>query len=239
MPASSSALFTITLDPFCKPWKKLRGVLAEAQRRGMEIVVALDDRTCVDCFRTFFELGIAVTTFRSHGMTENGYRVVQQVQSDFALMVADDEIPSTPLWDFAMRPTSPSRFGVVVIPVLGERLMSGHIGWQERLVWVDGWRFVPRVLENGKRTMFEGTVRSDAPMIVLLDQTPEGVLFNPGVMIWHYLLEAPREEREAKAARYAEFDPYGNHKARLFYEDQPNVLIDLPENIRRYLPQEV
>lgn len=196
----------------------------------MEIVLAMDDRTCAACAEELAQSG-AVVAFRSGGIPERGYRALGQVRSDFALRVDDDEIPSRPLWDFAMRPPSPSRFGVLVVPILGDRMMSGHTGLMERLFWTEGWRYVPRTRADGQRTLFEGHVESPAPLVPLL--LKDGA--TPGLFIAHYLLEAPREERERKAARYDSFDPHRSHRDRLIYEDQPEAFVPIPEAMRRYM----
>ena len=201
----------------------------------MEIVVALDDKTCDACTKGLADLPIHVVRFTSNGVSENGYRVIRYVKSDFALMLADDEIPSEPLWDFAQHPPQPARYGVPIVPILGDKMMTGHTGIQERLIWVDGWRWVGREVD-GKHTLFEGHSEADTPLIPLLVDTPTGRA-NTGMVIWHYLLEAPREEREAKAARYKRADPYGDHESRLFYEDR-DCLEPIPEDLKRLLPAE-
>jgi len=65
---------------------------------------------------------------------------------------------------------------------------------------------------------------------------------NPGVLIWHYLLDAPREERVAKAARYTiasgrpETDK--DNLRRVLWEDNPGALRDLPPQLEKLLPKE-
>jgi hypothetical protein len=163
-------------------------------------------------------------------MTERGYKILPLVKTDFALMLADDEVPSVPLWEFA--PPAPARYGVPIIPILGDKMHVGHVGVQERLVWVDGWRWVGREVD-GKKTLFEGHSESPVPLVPLLVDLPDGTRANAGILLWHYLLEAPLEEREAKAQRYTSFDPYGDHRSRLFPKD--DELVPIAADLRRYL----
>lgn len=86
------------------------------------------------------------------------------------------------------------------MPILGDRVW-GPVGLQERLFWRDGWRWV-----GG----FKGHSESPVPSLIIEN--------NPGIVIWHHLLDAPRSEREEKAARYAAIDPDTDHRLRLIYE---------------------
>lgn len=228
-----TAYFTIVYRPFL-PWKHTERTLRIARERGFEIVVAWDDRNSRSDYERIRTLADTVVPFTSHGMTEYGYKVSRHIKSEFALILADDEEPADPLWDIAANPPSASRFGIPVIPVLGDRYMKGHIGMQERLSWMEDWELVPRVRHDGIETMFEGRFQSPAPMVEMLtDKLP----YNAGLLIWHYLLEAPRAEREAKAERYAKYDIFGDHATRLFWEEQPESLIDIPVEMRQYLPK--
>lgn len=214
--SSRSALFIITFEPF-RDWKFTDIVLTEANDRGFETVVAMDDRSTIQDRIRLREFADTVVPFPG-GMTENGFRVLRHVKSDFALMLADDEQPSEPLWEFAAHPPSPNRFGIPVLPILGDKIYQDHVGLQERLVWLDGYK---------GPTTFEGDSEG-APKAVI---DP-----NPGAVIWHYLLDAPRDEREEKARRYAKHDPKSDHRSRLIWEEHTEALVPIPKHLRKYLP---
>ena len=139
-------------------------------------------------------------------------------------MVADDEEPSEMCWDFAQTPPFPARFGIPIIPIKGRKVWTYDVGVSDRLLHRRGWRWI-----GG----FEGHSEG-ARMVTMSD--------NPGVLIWHYLLDAPREERVAKAARYTivsgrpETDK--DNLRRVLWEDNPRALRDLPPQLEKLLPKE-
>ena len=207
-----TALFQITRDPF-KPWKTSDRVLREARRRGFEVVVAMDDRTSGEDWYRLLHLADTLIPFKSPGHCEVAYQHVSAVRSDFVLLISDDEAPSENLWTFAANPPHQARYGIPVLPVLDGRLYSLDVGIQERLFWKHGWKWV-----GG----FEGT--SEGAKQVYMDR-------NPGIVVWHYDLEAPRKEREAKAARYARLDPDTDHRKRLIWEEHPEAFKPLPDGL--------
>ena len=146
--------------------------------------MALDDRTSKEDEARVRSLADKVFLWESQGYCELAYRFVQRCSSDFVLMVADDEEPSEMCWDFAQTPPFPARFGIPIIPIKGRKVWTYDVGVSDRLLHRRGWRWI-----GG----FEGHSEG-ARMVTMSD--------NPGVLIWHYLLDAPRDERVAKAARY-------------------------------------
>lgn len=213
-----TSLFTITHRPFL-PWKTTEHLWAEARARGFEVVVALDDRSMAD-FDRCLQLADRVLTFTALGSCEAAYDLIPELGVESILLISDDEYPSAPLWDFAAAPPFKARFGIPVIPVLGDQMYRPDIGLQERVFSTEGWRW-----EGG----FEG--RSRGARKVVLER-------NPGVLVWHYDLTAPRQEREAKARRYTRLDPLTDHRTRLIYEERPEGLVPLPAHLRAFLPQE-
>lgn len=207
-----TALYQITHDPFL-PHKRSERVLREARRRGFEVFVAVDDRTSPADITRLHGLADTVVPFTSPGHCEVAYEYVSQVKSEFVLLISDDEAPSENLWRFAADPPLVARYGIPVLPVLGGRVYSLDLGIQERLFATAGWRWV-----GG----FEGT--SEGARQVYMDK-------NPGIVVWHYDLEAPRAEREAKAARYAALDPASDHRKRLIWEEHPEAFKDLPPGL--------
>lgn len=218
-----------THDPFL-PWKHAERVWREAHRRGFEVVVCVDDRTVIgDAQRIVAD---QVLFWHSAGHVEDAFPLIQSCSEDFVLLIADDEEPSALLWDFAQDPPFPARFGVPVIPVRGTKFWSIDCGVQERLVYRLGYRWIPRTLEDGTTTTFEG--RPDGVKQVTLER-------NPGAVIWHFLLDAPRSEREEKAHRYAAIDHSSveYHMSRLAYEDHPEHFKELPLALAAMLPKEM
>lgn len=219
-----------TRDPFL-PWKHAQRVWVEARRRGFEVVVALDDRTSMADTHKVSEFADQVVRWTSDGHVEDAFVHIQMCSSDYVLLIADDEEPSDLLWDFAAEPPFPARYGVPVIPVKGTRFWSIDCGMQERLVYKKGYRWISRTLDDGSLTTFEG--RPDGAPQVTIER-------NPGAVIWHYLLDAPREEREEKAARYARIDhsTVEYHLKRLAYEEHPEFFKELPPHLAAMLPKE-
>lgn len=186
--------------------------------------MALDDRTSKEDEARVRSLADKVFLWESQGFCELAYRFVQRCSSDFVLMVADDEEPSEMCWDFAQNPPFPARFGIPIIPIKDRKVWTYDVGVSDRLLHRRGWRWI-----GG----FEGHSEG-ARMVTMSD--------NPGVLIWHYLLDAPREERIAKAARYTiasgrpETDK--DNLRRVLWEDNPGALKDLPPQLARLLPKE-
>lgn len=210
-----TSLFCITLDPFAGEWKKLSSVLPEAKRRGLEVVVAMDDRCTLDDRLQLDALSDQLIPFKSPGHCEVAYRYIHRAKGDFILLVSDDEQPSEALWDLAANPPGPYRYGIPVIPIVNGQMYKPDLGIQERLFYKDEWRWV-----GG----FEGHSVSPYPQVTL-DR-------NPGAVIWHHHLEAPREVREAKAARYSALDPMTDHRARVIWEEHPEGLVDIPKGLQ-------
>lgn len=179
----------------------------------------MDDRTKPEQADELRTLADRLVTFKSPGHCEVAYKYVPLCSGDFVLLVSDDEEPSPDLWTLAMNPPSPSRFGVAVMPIVNSRLYRPDIGWQERLFWKEGWRWT-----DG----FEGKSESPAPIVAT------------NAVLWHYHLEAPREEREAKAKRYADIDAAlgrmpVDHRTRLIWEERPDGLAPIPKHLRAQL----
>lgn len=217
-----------TFNPF-EPWKHAERVWREAKRRGFEVVVALDDRTSAQDERRMVDVD-RVIRWHSQGHCEDAFPLIQECSEDFVLLLADDEEPSAMLWDFATTPPFPARFGVPVIPVKGTQFWTIDVGMQERLIYRKGYKWIPRKLPDGTMTTFEG--HPEGARQVTVDR-------NPGAVIWHFLLDAPREEREEKAARYAEIDQstVEYHLKRLAWEDHPELFKELPPNLAAMLPK--
>lgn len=213
----ATTLFMITRDPFQK-WKHTTKVLPRAKRIGMEVVVALDDQTSVEDAARIGAMADQVLPWKSQGHCEDAYALVPQCSGDFVFLVSDDEEPSDLCWRIAAEPPYPARYGIPVIPILGRKMWRPDIGIQERLFVKKDWAW-----HGG----FEGHSESPAKALVMGS--------NPGVVIWHYYLSAPREEREAKARRYATFGP-GEHWARLIWEERPDELVPMGDHMTRHLP---
>ena len=212
-----TTLFTVTRDPF-KPWKRASKVWREAHRRGFRVFVALDDRSAPEDIQLCGELADEVRTFTGT-CCEDAFGLVHELQDDWVLRIDDDEEPSDLCWRLALEPPFFARFGIPVIPILGDKMWRPDVGIQERLFPSVGWSWSGGF--NGK---------SESPHKSVVIGT------NPGVIIWHYLLEAPREEREEKAARYATLGP-GDHRSRLVYEDHPEDFVPLPSHVSAHLPK--
>lgn len=180
----------------------------------------MDDRTSKPDHDRLASLADVVIPWKSTGNCEPAYRFVQRCSEDFVLLISDDEEPSPLLWEFAQKVPFAARFGIPVIPVLGDRMYEPDVGIQERVFARDGWCWT-----GG----FEGKSESPYPTV--------GINPNPGVIVWHYALEAPREEREGKAARYGLLAP-NDHRARLIHEEHPEGLVPIPAHLRAHLPKE-
>jgi hypothetical protein len=216
LPVSSNSLFCITRDPFL-PWKRAEKVWRQAKRKGYEVVVALDSRTSAQDTLRVRDVADKVVLWESPGYCEAALNLVRHCSGEFVLKIDDDEEPSPLLWRLGLEPPLRARYGIPVIPVLGRQMYQPDIGIQERLFYREGWSWV-----GG----FEG--HSEGARQIYLNK-------NPGAVVWHYLLEAPREEREAKAARYNSISA-GDHRSRVIYEDHPELLTPIPEHLRRFLP---
>lgn len=214
-----TTLFCISRDPF-KEWKPAPYVWREAHRRGLSVFVALDDRTTVeDAVRTS-AIADTVVKWTSKGNCEDAYRFVKDVKDDWIFLVSDDEEPSDLAWRLSLEPPFKARFGIPIMPVLDGKLWRRDIGIQERLFPREGWRWT-----GG----FEGQSESPHRQVVIGQ--------NPGVIIWHRYPEAPREEREEKAARYQQLAPGSDHRARLIWEEHPDELVDMPAHVAAHLPK--
>lgn len=212
-----TTLLTITRDPF-KPWKHATRVWAEARRRGLRTYVALDNRTTVEDAGRVAELVDDVHIFAGE-CCEDAFSVVSRIGDDWVLRIDDDEEPSDLCWRLSLEPPFFACFGIPVIPILGDKMWRPDVGIQERLFPSVGWSWSGGF--NGK---------SDSPHKSVV------IGSNPGVIIWHYLLEAPRDEREEKAARYATLGP-GDHRSRLVYEDHPEDFVPIPAHVSAHLPR--
>ena len=129
-----------------------------------------------------------------------------------------------------MRPTSKrtssfdGSLAVISTADTAGKVWTLDVGVSDRLLFRRGWQWI-----GG----FEGHSEG-ARMVTMSD--------NPGVLIWHYLLDAPREEREAKAARYTiasgRPETAADNLRRLAWEDHPEALKDLPPQLQKLLPKE-
>ncbi len=216
-----TTVFLITRDPF-SPWKKAGRMLAEAKAHGFGTVVCLDDRTSDEDREKIKPLTDLLIPWTSEGFCEKAYQFVGEVPTKFVLFLADDELPSPNLWNVALDPPAECRWGLPVIPVLGDRYDRQRIGFQERLSFTKGWQWV-----GG----FEG--HSNGARMAILEP-------NPGALIWHYLLEAPIAERMEKALRYQSLSQKAEDKAeamkRLLYEDRESDLVPLTKTLKAFLP---
>src|SRR5260221_8926128 len=222
-----------TRDPFL-PWKHAQRVWTEAKRRGFEVVVALDDRTGVADTLKVSEFADQVVRWTSDGHAEDAFGYISMCSGEFAFLLADDEEPSPLCWEFATHPPFQARFGIPVIPYVTkmDKTWAGDYGVQERLVWKKSWRWIKRRLPDGSLTTFEGHSEG-AQQVTIKD--------NPGAVIWHYLLDAPLEEREEKARRYARIDQSSvdYHRVRLLRADHPHLLQTIPQSLRPQLTEGV
>src|SRR5687768_7246797 len=154
----------------------------------------MDDRTSGEDWRRLLDLADTLIPFKSPGHCEVAYQYVQNVRSQYVLLISDDEAPSENLWRFAANPPMEARYGVPVLPVINGQVYGLDVGIQERVFAKKDWRWV-----GG----FEG--HSEGAKKIVLER-------NPGIVVWHYDLYAPRKEREAKARRYAALDPTTDHR---------------------------
>lgn len=211
-----TTLFCVTRDPFL-PWKTAQRTWAEARKRGLRVFVALDDRTSVDDAVRVAALSDDMRRF-SGECAEDAFNLVSEVGDDWVLRIDDDEEPSDLCWRISLEPPFKARFGIPVIPIVGGKMWRPDVGIQERLFPREDWKWV-----GG----FNGHSESTFKNVVIGS--------NPGVIIWHRLLDAPREDREAKARHYAELGP-GDHRARLIYEERPEELVEIPRHVAAHLP---
>lgn len=218
----STTLFCITRSPF-EPWKRTGRMLAEAKSHGYLTLVCLDDRSSDEDRERMRTLADKVIHWSSDGYCEKAYQFVGEVPTKFVMFVSDDELPSPALWMVGRKPPAEARWGIPVIPILGDRYDPKLIGHQERLSATKGWSWV-----GG----FEGY--SEGARQAIFDP-------NPGIIVWHYILEAPRKEREEKAARYQSIAPsaHNSHARRVLYEERPQDIVPLPDQLRRFLPNAV
>jgi len=213
-----TSLFMITRDPF-ERWKRVTAVLPRAKRIGMEVVIALDDRTDIKDARRIGAMADQVITWKSAGHCEDAYDLVQHCSQDFVFLVSDDEEPSDLCWRLAAEPPFAGVFGVPVIPILGKKWWKADIGFQDRIFPRKDWRW-----EGGYNGRMVHPYRT------------YHIGVNPGVVIWHHLLAAPRAERERKAAVYESLGP-GDHRGRIIYEEHPEALVEMPDYMLAYLPK--
>jgi hypothetical protein len=218
-------VFTITVDPF-KSWKRTARMLGEAKAHGYRTLVCLDDRTSEEDRAKIATLADQLIDWESDGFCEKAYQFVAEVQTPNVLLISDDELPSPALWEFAKDPPHEARWGIPVIPLIRDRYDPKMIGFQERVFATKGWRWI-----GGYEGHSEGAIQAYL--------NP-----NPGVIVWHYLLEAPLAERQEKAGRYAGFTGvaptmHTDHAQRVLYEERIADLQPLPEQLRRFLPKSV
>lgn len=206
----------VTKDPY-RPWKHAEATVREAKVRGFEVLVALDERTSVEDAERIGRLADAVRPF-SGECCEDAFGLVSEI-SGWVFRVDDDEQPSDLAWKLATHPPMEGVFGIPVIPVLDRKMWRRDMGLQERLFPARDWRW-----EGG----FNGHAVHPYKSYAI------GV--NPGVIIWHHVLEAPLDERVAKAERYDRLGP-GDHHGRLLYENAREELVDIPPYMLRYLPR--
>jgi hypothetical protein len=211
-----TALFCVSRDPF-QPWKTAERVWAEGRRRGLRVFVALDSRTSAEDAARVATMVDAVRPFTGN-CCEDAFGLIAELPEDWVLRIDDDEEPSDLCWRLALEPPFKARFGIPVIPILDGKMWRPDVGIQERLFPRERWTW---------RGGFNG--RSDSPFRSVVIGT------NPGVIIWHHSLAAPRDEREAKAARYATLGP-GDHRSRLIYEEHPDDLVPMPAHVAAQLP---
>jgi len=178
-----SALVTVVRDAM-DVGKRFRHYLPEAKRRGMEIAVAIDSRT-TDATREFarrYADHVVEVQFGKDEVCEKGINpLLEQMASDCALWVSDDEMPSPALWDFAAggfdRPLhltmeTPTPDGRIFIP--GQECQVRLL--QKGMKWRGNWR---GYLERGGSAA--GSV---------------------GLILWHWQLFVDPRSLAAKHDRY-------------------------------------
>ena len=214
-----TALFMVTRDPFL-PWKHTERVLREAERRGFETFVALDNRSSDEDFEHIRALANKVAPFKSEGSCESAFRLVQAIEEDFFFRVDDDEIPTAACWDFAANPPAQARWGIPVIPIVRPgSAYTVDVGAHERLSYRPGWEWHGGL--NGYST--------GARQAILTTDWR--------VLIWHMHLDSPRAVREEKVRRYSRLDGVSSieeledHRRRSLFEDYPVYVEALPAHL--------
>lgn len=205
----------ITRDPFCKSWKRTERVINEAARRGFELVVALDERSCDDCkARDPLDQFIRFTPERD-SCDPMLNAVVQAAKADMVLLVSDDEEPSPALWDFAQRPPFKGSYVVRLVTPVGAQVYEPGFEMQMRLLHRPGWKWVGGIdgHDDAKR--------------------PASVPF----ILWHYATAAPRAVREAKLANYMTLGADLNFGKRHLWEGHPEGLRPMTEYERKQFPR--
>lgn len=210
------SLTMITRDPFCKPWKRSARVLGEAIRRGWEVVVAMDSRSCEGC-RTAMP-GVSYTWTPTRDSCDEQYdAIVRRTHGSLVLMVADDEEPSPSLWDFAEHPPALANYAVkLVTPTPDGRVYTLGTEIQARLVNPKTWRWVGGIA---------GT-----------DEIRGAAYFAGDLILWHFATCAPRDVREAKLANYKTLGADDHYGERHIYERRPDAIIPMSKALRAQFP---
>lgn len=222
----NTTVLTITKDPFL-PWKRTAQFITEARKRGFPVCAYLD-QTGLEPDRDMellIGLGAEVSTFVGKGYPESALKdALASIKTDWVFWISDDEVPGGPLWKFAAEPPLPYAYRVRLVSILPSGLHYATDQYQPRVF--------PRVGAGVPEDKFETGLIFDVPEYDALD-----------LIIWHYCNFAPREEREAKVARYMELEKerkwagYGSVTRQLYlYEDFPVLAQPLPPAYARQLP---
>lgn len=224
----NTTVLTVVRDPFI-PWKKVSEYVPEAIRRGFP-VLAYVDTTGTDPDKDIERLeamGATVRPYTSKGFPESAFALsLKEVKTEWMLWVSDDEVPGEALWKFAVSPPAKRAFRVRMISLLPDGSHYGPDQYQPRLFPLAGRPRIPR-------DAFETGLVFDVAEYDSLE-----------LVLWHYCNLAPREEREAKIARYIEmekvrgFPDYAEVTRRLYlYEDFPALSRPLAPFYAAQLPR--
>lgn len=204
------SLIMVTRDAL-KPWKCARRVLTEAKHRGIEVVLAVDDRSRDRTRETLAPLADTLIDYANKdAYGENAVPLLlARATHPWVFWIADDEEPSQKMWD--------------ALPGLTAQWAQHSF----RFNWVlPGWRQHMAARGTDRRLLpkevthypggFDQMIRCSAPEVVHTD-----------LVLWHYALLAPRKVREQKMAGYVAAGGPASH-ARIYLWENSRGLDDIP-----------
>jgi hypothetical protein len=224
-----TALVQITRDPFCHDWKRTSRVLTEARRRNFSVILAVDQRSCLECHKRAMEYDPIwfIPPYNSCGPVIE--EIVHKASDPMVLLVSDDEEPSPKLWAFAQRPPIRMNWTVrMLTPIPDGRLYPPGEEIQIRLIHTPTWHWV-----GGISGYDDHGGNVGASQLVL----------------WHFATFAPREFRESKLQNYqdgAKQDfttptelsqtDWATYGERHGWEDRPDMIVPMPDDLKAQYP---